>query len=114
MALAMNIRRSRAPAPRAGVALAGLAALLGLAALAGCGGDTMSMPGCEAIDHTPCNVLVSACQARLWALAACLRGDQAGELPPVSVVSETDFAVSLMADVAATTPDRSVTSAALS
>jgi len=41
---------------------------------------------------------------RLFAMAACLRGDQPGELPPVTVLSEADFAAMLAADPAVTTP----------
>src|SRR5882724_7519959 len=92
--------------------------LLNVAALAitagGCGDDHpgpasvtyQPVPGCEAIDHTPCDVRATACQTRLFALAACLRGDHTdGPPPPVAVVSEADFTAMVTAAVAASTPD---------
>lgn len=70
-------------------------------AMAGCGaeneqpdlGDAPVYPvaGCEAIDHRPCDVLEPECQARLQALAACLRGGEAGEPVPVSVMSRAEL-----------------------
>jgi hypothetical protein len=79
--------------------------LLGaLLALAGCGGDhgdeahaplgaprLYPVPGCEAFDPAPCDVETAACQRRLFGLAACLRGSDAGELPPISVMSEANY-----------------------
>src|SRR5262245_45797256 len=63
------------------------------------------VPGCEAIDHSPCDVRAAACQTRLYTLAACLREDQTATLPPVTVVSEADFAAMLAADASMSTPD---------
>lgn len=85
------------------------AALAGAMApsLAGCGdGGTHAavsrpVPGCEAIDHTPCDVRVMSCQARLFALAGCLRGEVPGDLPPITVVSEADYAAMLNMEAAA-------------
>src|SRR4051812_43226673 len=81
------------------------AALVAWAALAGCGNDSspsgaddakpVPVPGCEAIDHAPCDVRAMSCQVRLGALAACLRGDQATDLPAAQVISEADFAAML-------------------
>ena len=75
------------------------------AALAGCGEGatvpaTRPVPGCAAFDHTPCDVRVASCTARLFALAACLRGDVPGDLPPVTVLTEVDFASLLTMEAA--------------
>jgi hypothetical protein len=55
------------------------------------------VPGCEALDHSPCDVRNADCQSQLFALAACLRSEDAGELPPIAVISEQDFAAYLRA-----------------
>jgi hypothetical protein len=79
-------------------------------ALVGCGGAGTGVerphpvPGCEAIDHTPCDVRDPSCQTRLFALAGCLRGEAPGSLPPITVVSEADFAAMLTAEAAMSTP----------
>jgi hypothetical protein len=89
-----------------------------LASLNGCGEDHPAaavdtsprpVPGCEGIDHTPCDVRDPSCQARLFALATCLRGDQMGPLPPITVVTEADLAAMLVAESAMDTPDPHVT-----
>jgi hypothetical protein len=73
-------------------------------ALTGCGGDpedstappgdlqSFRVPGCEAIDHSGCDVLDAVCQTRLLALAACLRGGEPGEPPPITVMTEQEYA----------------------
>src|SRR3954470_12031985 len=87
-----------------------LALLIALAPAAGCGGGHAGDPapypvaGCESIDPTACDVRTTPCQTRLFAMAACLRGEQPGSLPPVTVVSEADFAAILAADPRMTTP----------
>jgi hypothetical protein len=87
---------------------------LAIAALVvvGCGDDggggearLHPVPGCEAIDHTPCDVRTPSCQTRLFALAGCLRGGDPGSLPPITVVSEADFAAMLTTEAAMSTPE---------
>jgi hypothetical protein len=81
-------------------------------ALSGCGDSDPDagtsplhpVPGCEPIDHTPCDVRDSSCQTRLFALAACLRGETPGSLPPITVVSEADFAAMQTAEAAMSPP----------
>ena len=53
------------------------------------------VPGCESVDHAPCDVRTTSCQTRLLALAACLRGEEPGELPPISHMSEAQYAAYL-------------------
>ena len=92
--------------------LAGLGAVAG-----GCGDDGRSpgpgpgatiplhpVPGCEAIDPAPCDVLMTNCQTRLLELAACMRGSSPGELPPVSRMTEAEFAQYLTAELLAEEP----------
>jgi len=50
------------------------------------------VPGCEAFDPTPCDVREPACHVRLFGMASCLRGNVPGSLPPVSVISEDEYA----------------------
>jgi hypothetical protein len=86
--------------------------LVALALLVGCGGGGSGggsaplrpVPGCEAFDHTPCDVRDAACQTRLFALAGCLRGEDPGSLPPITVMSEADFAALLTSAAAMRTP----------
>jgi hypothetical protein len=81
-------------------------------ALGGCGDDgggagqaqLHPVPGCEAIDHTPCDVRDPSCQMRLFALAGCLRGEAPGALPPITVVSEANFAAMLTTEAAMSPP----------
>jgi hypothetical protein len=80
-------------------------------ALVGCGGDHGAgqgplhpVPGCEALDHTPCDVREPSCQTRLFALAGCVRGEEPGAMPPIAVVSEADFAAMLTAEAAMRMP----------
>jgi len=89
-------------------------AFLALAALASCGDNHAAstgvtyppVPGCEGIDPTPCDVRAPECETRLFALAACLRGDQTNATPPpVTVISETDFGAMLATEAAMSTPD---------
>ncbi|HEY8944233.1 MAG TPA: hypothetical protein VIM73_08220 [Polyangiaceae bacterium] len=49
------------------------------------------VPGCEHIDHSCCDVRRADCQERLLSLAACLRGEEGGELPPISIVSPAQY-----------------------
>jgi len=88
--------------------------VVALALLVGCGGGDggagggsqplRPVPGCEAIDHTPCDVRDPACQTRLLALAGCLRGEDPGSPPPIAVMSEADFAALLTSEAAMRTP----------
>jgi hypothetical protein len=86
--------------------------LIALALLAGCGDGGSGggsrplrpVPGCERIDHRPCDVRDAACQTRLFALAGCLRGEDPGSLPPIAVMSEADFAALLTSQAAMRTP----------
>ena len=100
------------PAGRVSGSLAAAAVIAAVSAgSVGCGdGGAPAMPvwrpvpGCEAIDHTPCDVRAPSCQTRLFALAACLRGEIPGDLPPVTVISEADYAAELTAEAAMDTP----------
>jgi hypothetical protein len=84
-----------------------LVALVALVALGGCGEADHSdppglgpaplhpVPGCERIDHRGCDVTQPACQARLTTLAACVRGnggDEPAEPPPISTMTEAEYA----------------------
>ena len=101
------MRAGRLPGSVAAAALA-----VAVSAVAGECGDEgarampmwQPVPGCEAIDHTPCDVRVTSCQTRLFALAGCLRGEAPGDLPPVTVISEADYAAELTAEAAMETP----------
>jgi hypothetical protein len=79
-------------------------------ALVGCGGGDATgpasrpVPGCEAFDHAPCDVRVTSCQTRLFALAGCLRGEVPSAPPPITVLSEADFAAVLTLEAAMETP----------
>jgi hypothetical protein len=56
------------------------------------------VPGCEHLDHRPCDISKPACRSRLLTLTACVRGNDAGdppELPPVSTMSEAEYAAYL-------------------
>lgn len=83
-------------------------ASLALAALTAVGcddGSTLNtglrpVRSCEHLDHAPCDVRAPVCHQRLFALATCLRGDQAGELPPITVVSEATLGEMLIAEAA--------------
>jgi hypothetical protein len=80
-----------------------LAVLLPLL-LAACGSEEESPPtwlgsptghrveGCEAIDHTSCDVRDISCDERLLELAVCLRQGDDAPLPPITVMSESEFA----------------------
>lgn len=79
-------------------------ALLGLLAT-GCSEDDDAPPpwrgstssnrpvaGCEHISHGSCDVRTASCQERLLELSACIREDAAPPMPPVAVLSESEFA----------------------
>lgn len=94
--------------------------LLGAAvAFAGCGSsdDTKPLgaparypvPGCESFDPAPCDILSSECQTRLFELAACVRGSDAGELPTIVVLSQADLQAHLEAEAAASESDPNMT-----
>jgi hypothetical protein len=80
----MREERLRQPLTGAASTTGVLALLVALASAAGCGGDggrpadpaPFPVPGCESIDPTACDVRTTPCQMRLFAMAACLRGDQ--------------------------------------
>ena len=81
---------------------------------AGCGDDPGSpatgiihlqpVAGCEAFDPSPCDVFATSCQTKLMDIAACLRGSSAGPLPPVSRMTEAEFAQLLTAEMTAQPP----------
>jgi hypothetical protein len=48
--------------------------------------------GCEHLDYAPCDTLQTSCQTLRLELAACLRGSEPGELPPVMLISEAEYA----------------------
>src|SRR5688572_5847029 len=50
------------------------------------------VPGCEHLDHAPCDTVATDCQNRVLLLAACLRGDDPGTLPVITVVNEQQYA----------------------
>jgi hypothetical protein len=99
---------------KAGVSLWALMAFAACA-LIGCGKDDESSPagvkklypvvGCESIDPTPCDVDATACQKKLLNLAACMRGSEPGELPPVTHMTVDAYAASLRAEAAQAEPD---------
>lgn len=82
--------------------------------LAACGASTESdpdtaiplqpVPGCESIDPTPCDTQKSECQRRLLTLAACMRGDAPGELPPVTVMTQPEYTLYLQNKLAEQEP----------
>lgn len=50
------------------------------------------IPGCEQFDPRACDARESDCQVRLFEIAACLRGDEPGEPPPIRTVSKDEYA----------------------
>jgi len=50
------------------------------------------LPECMQLDIEPCDVRRSDCQQRLLALAACLRHEDAGAMPVVSIMTESEYA----------------------
>jgi hypothetical protein len=81
----------------------------------GCGEDDESSPagapklhpvvGCESIDPAPCDVDAPACQQKLLRLAACMRGSEPGEVPPVTHLTVDEYAASLEDEAAHAPPD---------
>jgi hypothetical protein len=82
-------------------------------ALAACGGDKDELgpprrypvPGCEQFEPAPCDVRTTACQQRLYGLAACLRGSDPGEPPHVVVITPDALQAELEAAAAQDQPD---------
>lgn len=79
-------------------------AFLSACFVSGCGGEDRDPPpwrgssssnppiaSCEEISHASCDVRDDQCQERLLALAACIREDDEPPMPPVTVMSETEF-----------------------
>jgi hypothetical protein len=64
------------------------------------------IPGCEQFDPAACDVKTTECQERLLGLAACLRGSDATELPPVTIMSESEFSAYLEQQYAQQDPPR--------
>jgi hypothetical protein len=90
-----------------------LAGCLSAALLSACGASDdeslgaaprYGIPGCERFSTAPCGVLERDCQLRLLEIAACLRETKPGELPPVSVMTEADYAAYLAQDQSAPLP----------
>jgi hypothetical protein len=54
-------------------------------------GRLRPVPGCEKLDHRPCDVTVASCQERLMALAACVRGCEPAPPPPITTMTEAEF-----------------------
>ena len=91
-------------------------ALAAVPALAACsGGDADAdaplgpvryhpVPGCGALDHTPCDIREATCQQRMLEIAACVRGSEAGRLPPVALMSKAAYAAYLEEQLAAEGP----------
>jgi hypothetical protein len=90
-------------------------AALALTSLVGCGGDdgdppglgpatVHRVPGCERLDHRPCDVSTANCRERLMAVAACVRGGEPAPVPPVSVMTESAYASYLNALLAEEEP----------
>lgn len=66
------------------------------------------MPGCEQIDSAPCDTMQPGCQQVRLELAACLRGSEPGELPPVTLWTEQQYGdalTALLAESPRPTPD---------
>jgi hypothetical protein len=63
------------------------------------------VPGCEHIEHSPCNVTDARCQERLLGLAACLRGSEPGSVPPVTLMTEQEYAAYVSDQFAADPPE---------
>lgn len=87
--------------PRSACAVVVVVAVVLAAMAAGCGdnpsapstgGKLHPVPGCEAMNPSPCDVFDTSCQARLLELAACLRGSPPLALPPVSRMTEAEYA----------------------
>jgi len=78
--------------------------ILSVSFSSGCGSEDEAPPwrgssssnkpvaGCEAISHASCDVRAGECQERLLTLAACIRQDDVPPMPPVTVMSEAEFA----------------------
>ena len=49
------------------------------------------VPGCEALDVTPCDTLTHECQVSRLELAACLRQTRAGKPPSVTIMTEQNY-----------------------
>ena len=76
------------------------------ASLCGCGGPDEGgdatgslgppvvhpVPGCEGIDHRPCDIVAESCRERLMDLTACLRGSDRLPVPPVTIMTPADYA----------------------
>ena len=81
-----------------------LAALASLALGCGSSDDELAklgplpiypVPGCEALDHRPCDIGTSPCRERLMELAACLRGSEPLPVPPIATMTTAEFAAYL-------------------
>lgn len=78
-----------------------LAIALCAGAFSACGDDELGDPsrfaiaGCESVDAAPCDVRTGDCQEKLFRVAACLRGEEPGMLPPIKVISEAEYAAQL-------------------
>jgi len=76
--------------------------LLALVLATGCSSDdetstlgplrTYPVPGCEHVNHRPCDIREAPCQERLMELAACLRGSEPMAVPPITSMTKAEFA----------------------
>jgi hypothetical protein len=53
-------------------------------------------PECPELQDTPCDIRELECTDRLFRIAACLRGDQAGDAPPIKVITEAELETELL------------------
>jgi hypothetical protein len=61
------------------------------------------VPGCEAVDTPPCDVLSPDCRSKLLTLTACLRGVAVALEPEVSVITEQEYLEQLRSTPSSTT-----------
>ncbi len=87
-------------------------------ALAGCGssddeqalelasGDApaVAISGCEEQSYALCDIRDPQCQEQHLALAACVRGSDRGQLPPIATISPDEYATRLNDEIAADPP----------
>ena len=65
---------------------------------------TYPVPGCERVNHRPCDVHDASCRARLMELAACLRGSDSMPVPPFTIVTVDEYVAQANAEILAHPP----------